>query len=147
MAARLASVPETRPGRICPLSYRYSPRVFDRAAEIVADTLYVAGGLYGNVEALDALAAMALRERGPVTLVFNGDFHWFDVEAADFRAIAEGVEPHWKLRGNVETEIASEESGAGCGCARVSGTAPPSSGLQHALCRHFVTVARHEFAF
>ena len=117
MAARLARAPETRPGRICPLSYRYSPRVFDRAPEIVADTLYVAGGLYGNVEALDALAAMALRERGPVTLVFNGDFHWFDVEAVDFRAIAEGVGPHWKLRGNVETEISTEESGAGCGCA------------------------------
>ena len=117
MAARLAAAPETRPGRVCPISYRYSPRVFDRAPEIVADTLYVAGGLYGNVEALDALTAMALRERGPVTLVFNGDFHWFDVEAADFRAIAEGVRPHWKLRGNVETEIANEESGAGCGCA------------------------------
>ena len=83
----------------------------------MADTLYVAGGLYGNVEALDALGAMAVRERGPVTLVFNGDFHWFDVEAAAFRAIAGGVEPYWKLRGNVETEIANEESGAGCGCA------------------------------
>ena len=72
----------TRPGRTCPTAYRYSPRVFDRAPEIEADTLYVAGGLYGNVEALAAIAALAAREPGPVTLVFNGDFHWFDVDDA-----------------------------------------------------------------
>ena len=48
--------------------------------------LYVVGGLYGNVEALDALEALAAREDSPVTLVFNGDFHWFDVDARRFRA-------------------------------------------------------------
>ena len=37
------------PGRVCPVEYRYPPKVFDRAPEIVADTLYVVGGLYGNV--------------------------------------------------------------------------------------------------
>jgi hypothetical protein len=109
--------PGSTPGRTCPASYRYSPRVFDRAPEIVAETLYVVGGLYGNLEALNALAELAGRERGPVTMVFNGDFHWFDVEPPDFAAIDAGVLGHAALRGNVETEVAAEESGSGCGCA------------------------------
>jgi hypothetical protein len=117
MAARLQRIAELGPGRLCPVSYRYSPRVFDRQPEIVAETLYVVGGLYGNVEALDAVIAMAQREPAPTTIVFNGDFHWFDIASDDFRAIARGVASHHCLRGNVETEVASEESGAGCGCA------------------------------
>lgn len=116
MAAR-APVADHRPGRTCPVEYRYSPRVFGRAPDLVADTLYVIGGLYGNVEALAAVEAMAAQEEGPVALVFNGDFHWFDVHDRDFAAIEEGVARHAALRGNVETEIAAEESGAGCGCA------------------------------
>ena len=105
------------PGRLCPTSYRYSPRVFDREAEIRADTIYVIGGLYGNVEALDAVQALAARESGPVELVFNGDFHWFDVAGADFGRVTRDVLAHRAIRGNVETEIAAEDSGAGCGCA------------------------------
>ena len=105
------------PGRLCPLSYRYSPRVFDRAPDLEAETLYVVGGLYGNVEALQALEARLAQERGEVAVVFNGDFHWFDVAAPDFERIARGVARHHALRGNVETEIAGEEGGAGCGCA------------------------------
>ena len=111
------AVVERRPGRSCPIEYRYSPRVFDRAPDLVAETLYVVGGLYGNVEALAAVEAMAAREEGPVLVVFNGDFHWFDVADADFAAIEAGVARHAALRGNVETEISGEESGAGCGCA------------------------------
>ncbi len=109
--------PEGRPGRVCPVSYRYSPRVFDRDPEIEAETLYVVGGLYGNVEALDALFAMAAREPGPVRIVFNGDFHWFDVAVDDFRTVARRVGDHPRLRGNVETEIANDDPAAGCGCA------------------------------
>jgi calcineurin-like phosphoesterase family protein len=105
------------PGRVCPTAYRYSPKTFDREAEIVADTVYVVGGLYGNVEALEALRALAAREHGPVTLVFNGDFHWFDVAPGEFARLNREVLEHWALRGNVETEIATEDSGAGCGCA------------------------------
>ncbi len=108
---------DARPGRSCPVSYRYPPRVFDRAPEIVAETVYAIGGLYGNVEALMAVEALAARERAPVRLVFNGDFHWFDVRLEDFAAIDGGVSGHSALRGNVETELAAEESGAGCGCA------------------------------
>ena len=105
------------PGRGCPVSYRYAPRVFDREPEIRADVVYVVGGLYGNVEAAVALEALAARERTPPAIVFNGDFHWFDVAAADFDAVARIVAAHAATRGNVETEIAGEDSGAGCGCA------------------------------
>jgi hypothetical protein len=108
---------EQRPGRTCPVSYRYSPRVFDRAADLVAETLYVVGGLYGNVEALAAVQSLAAQEPGGATIVFNGDFHWFDVVPADFAAIEAGVAAHAAIRGNVETEIAGDDSGAGCGCA------------------------------
>ena len=107
----------SEPGRVCPVSYRYSPRVFDREPDLAAETLYVVGGLYGNVEALEEIARMAGRERGPVSIVFNGDFHWFDVGHADFAAIEMGVRAHRAIRGNVETEMAGEDSGAGCGCA------------------------------
>lgn len=105
------------PGRICPIDYRYSPRVFDRAPELEAQTLYVVGGLYGNVEAMEEIFAMAAREPQAPAMVFNGDFHWFDAHAADFRRVSDEVLRHAALRGNVETEIAGEESGAGCGCA------------------------------
>jgi hypothetical protein len=108
---------DSRPGRSCPLSYRYSPRAFDRAPELIAETLYVAGGVYGNVEALEALQALVAREPGPVALIFNGDFHWFDVAREDFERIAHAVAAHRALRGNVETEIAGDDQGAGCGCA------------------------------
>jgi hypothetical protein len=105
------------PGRACPFEYRYSPKVFDREADIVADAIYVVGGLYGNIEALERVQAMAKAEPEPVTIVFNGDFHWFDVESAEFDRVNREVLAHPALRGNVETEIAGEDSGAGCGCA------------------------------
>ncbi len=73
------------PGRSCPTAYRYPPRSLDRAPELEADTLLVVGGLYGNVEALAEVLAMAAREPGPVAIAFNGDFHWFDTAADDFR--------------------------------------------------------------
>ena len=60
---------------------------------------------------------LAAAEAGPVAIAFNGDFHWFDVARGDFAAIESGTQEHFRLRGNVETEIAGEESGAGCGCA------------------------------
>ena len=103
-------------GRLCPLDYNYAPSVFERAAEFEAETLYVAGGLYGNLAALETINAMARAEDAEI--VFNGDFHWFDAEPEWFSEIERGVRPHRVLRGNVETEIAREgDIGAGCGCA------------------------------
>jgi len=103
------------PGRSCPRHYRYSPAVFARAADLEAQSLYIVGGLYGNPFALEAVLAMARRESA--TLVFNGDFNWFNVDPAGFESVNETVLQHAALRGNVETEIAGEDQGAGCGCA------------------------------
>jgi hypothetical protein len=103
-----------KPGRYCPRDYRYSPAVFARAADIKAQSLFVVGGLYGNPFALEAVLDLARRE--DAMLVFNGDFNWFDADPAGFRAINEIVLQHAALRGNVETELAGEDAGAGCGC-------------------------------
>ena len=105
------------PGRSCPVDYRYPPTVFRRPPGIVAETLYVIGGLYGNVEALDTILSMAAQESVQPVLVFNGDFHWFDVDGARFDAVDDAVRRHVALRGNVETEIARHDAAAGCGCA------------------------------
>jgi hypothetical protein len=105
------------PGRNCPLSYRYSPDVFRRAPEIEAETLYVIGGLYGNPFALDAIVELAAQESPAPTLVFNGDFNWFDVDQGGFAALNARVLEHTALRGNVETELAGDGEEAGCGCA------------------------------
>lgn len=105
------------PGRSCPLAYGYAPSVFRRAAEIEAETVYAVGGLYGNPFALDAILAAAAAEPVAPTLVFNGDFNWFDAAPDDFAALNARVLAHVALRGNVETELASDDDAAGCGCA------------------------------
>lgn len=105
-------------GRMCPRDYRYAPSVFDRPADLPAEVLYVVGGLYGNLAALDTIEAMAAAECVPVTIVFNGDFHWFDAEPDWFAAIDERLARYPALRGNIESEIARcDDIGAGCGCA------------------------------
>ncbi len=103
------------PGRGCPLSYRYEPAVFSRS-RLETETLWVAGGLYGNPFALEALLELYEREPGAKALVFNGDFHWFDVFKEQFSLIDAEVERHLATRGNVETELASPADGGGCGC-------------------------------
>lgn len=107
----------TLPGRTCPPGYGYSPSVFARAPDVTADVLYVVGGLYGNVPALHEIERMVALETERSRIVFNGDFHWFDADAADFVAVDQGVLRHAALRGNVETEVANEATAAGCGCA------------------------------
>lgn len=104
------------PGRSCPLHYRYIPSDLSRTPDLVADTLYVIGGLYGNRPALETVLALAAKEARPVTLVFNGDFNWFNVDTENFAAINREVFKHIALRGNVETEIAGDDTAAGCGC-------------------------------
>ncbi len=103
-------------GRSCPVSYRYSPAELAGEPALSAGTLYVIGGLYGNRQALEWIESRAARETGGATLVFNGDFHWFDVDSSVFRAVNDHVLRHHALRGNVETEIAGDDSAAGCGC-------------------------------
>jgi hypothetical protein len=105
------------PGRSCPLSYRYAAGAFAGAPALLADTLWIAGGLYGNPYALEALLDAFVAEPGDKALVFNGDFHWFDVAAQDFALVDETVLGFRALRGNVETEIADPGEQLGCGCA------------------------------
>lgn len=105
-----------RPGRSCPLAYRYAPAALARDADVAAETLYVVGGLYGNPFALESVLELARGEPAPVTIVFNGDFNWFNVDQATFDTVNEEVLKHRALRGNVETEIANDTGGADCGC-------------------------------
>jgi hypothetical protein len=117
-APRLRAESSAPAGRVCPADYHFSPGALDRDPDLRADVLYVVGGLYGNLAALGEIERMAARERGPVAIVFNGDFHWFDAEPAWFATIERGVARHGAIRGNVETEIARiHDVGAGCGCA------------------------------
>ena len=116
----IQAVPEVlsaaiRPGRTCPLSYRYGAASLDRTADFSAEALYVVGGLYGNPLALDAL--LALRAIEPdAQWVFNGDFNWFDIDDASFTRINTEVLRHRAIRGNVETELLASDAAAGCGC-------------------------------
>ncbi|SBT09434.1 conserved hypothetical protein [Candidatus Accumulibacter aalborgensis] len=104
-------------GRTCPLHYRYGAEAIARLPTVEAETLYVIGGLYGNLPALDAIEAIAAQEAGPVTLVFNGDFNWFNVDDAGFAEINRRVLAHHAIVGNVEAELGVDGNAAGCGCA------------------------------
>jgi hypothetical protein len=105
-------------GRVCPADYSYPPTIFARAPEFDSETLYVAGGVYGNLAALAAIEAMAAREHVQPTIILNGDFHWFDADPDWFAAVENSVAPHHLLRGNAETEVGrGEDIGIGCGCA------------------------------
>jgi hypothetical protein len=108
---------DSRPGRSCPLAYRYAPASLARDPELVADALYVVGGLYGNRPALASVLKLAAAEPGRTTVVFNGDFNWFNVDPDGFESVNRTVLGHVALRGNVETELAADDPTAGCGCA------------------------------
>ena len=105
------------PGRSCPLRYRYGAAALAGAPEVATETLYVIGGLYGNLRALDAVEALARSEAMPPRLCFNGDFHWFDIDDAAHAEINTRVLAHDALQGNVEAEFGSADDDAGCGCA------------------------------
>jgi len=107
-----------RPGRSCPVHYRYAPTVFATPAAVSCEVLYVVGGLYGNELALNAVLAAFEAEAGAKHLVFNGDFNWLNVHPGLFQRLNERVLCWPATRGNVETEIArATDIGAGCGCA------------------------------
>lgn len=106
------------PGQSCPIEYRYAAADFRGACTDRADTAYVIGGLYGNVDALHAILRMQEAEarRGKyVRLVFNGDHNWFDVDAVGFREVNQVALESLAIRGNVEAEL-SHPTDAGCGC-------------------------------
>ena len=103
-------------GRSCPVNYAYGPDVFKRPPELVTSTVYVIGGLYGNPFALDASEALASHETDTPQLVFNGDFHWFDLAPDVYADIQQRVMQHAVVRGNVESELAADDDDVGCGC-------------------------------
>ncbi len=105
------------PGRSCPLRYRYGASAIADAPMNETETLYVIGGLYGNVEALDAIEKLSSSEAGKVRLCFNGDFNWFNVDHQSFQAIMSRVLNYDAILGNVEAELGAEGGEAGCGCA------------------------------
>jgi hypothetical protein len=107
---------EQRPGRACPAGYRYGARALAAPAALRVDTLWVAGGLYGNGLALERLLELFEGEPGSKAMVFNGDFHWFDVDPQRFAEVNRRVLGHTATRGNVETELSAPAAGAGCGC-------------------------------
>jgi hypothetical protein len=132
------------PGRICPIRYRYGPEAVADAPERCAETLYVVGGLYGNLQALAVVEAMAGAEPAPVTLCFNGDFNWFNVDDTGFRAINKRVLRHDAILGNVEAELGEDSDAAGCGCAypeSVDQRVVERSNQIHAMLKR--TAARH----
>src|SRR5258706_11204036 len=100
---------------MCPMDYFYDPAVLTRRVDFSADILYVAGGLYGNLAAADAIERLAAAERGNVAIVYNGDFHLVDAEDEWFDAVERVVTPHRALRGHLETENArAPDHCAGC---------------------------------
>ena len=103
------------PGRSCPLHYRYPSAALAREPDLRVETLYVVGGLYGNRQALATALSLAAAEQPRATLVFNGDFNWFNVDDAGFAAVNGEVLRHAAMRGNVETELASDDGAAGRG--------------------------------
>ncbi|MEI8324580.1 MAG: hypothetical protein WCH44_04310 [Betaproteobacteria bacterium] len=104
-------------GRVCPLRYRYGATAIAQAPEREASTLYLIGGLYGNVQALDTIEAMAAVECVVPCLCFNGDFNWFNVADGNFEQVNQRVLAHDAILGNVEAELDSPADDAGCGCA------------------------------
>ena len=140
----MEQISSNAPGRNCPLRYRYGPEALAHAPEREAETLYVIGGLYGNLQALAAVEALARAEPGPVTLCFNGDFNWFNVDDTGFRSINEQVLRHDAIAGNVEAELGAHSADAGCGCAypeTVTAAVVERSNRIHARLKQ--TAARH----
>lgn len=105
------------PGRSCPLRYRYGASAIAEVPLIEAQTLYVVGGLYGNVEALDMIDKIIRAEAGSPRVCFNGDFNWFNVDDQSFQMVMSRVLEHDAVLGNVEAELDVEGEEDGCGCA------------------------------
>ncbi len=104
-------------GRFCPVDYYFDEEEFTKPPLFSCETLYAAGGMYGNPFAFEALARLA-NEEPEAKIVLNGDMHWFDRAPEDFAENERRAERWLCLLGNVEAELRrGGDSGAGCGCA------------------------------
>lgn len=105
-------------GAMCSPQHRYAANSLRHSPTTHAHTAYVIGGLYGNVFALREilrLQQVEARSENVVTLVFNGDHNWFDIDAPSFDEINTAVLKHIAISGNVECAIAAPDD-VGCGC-------------------------------
>ena len=104
----------------CPLSYRLGARALRAAQTVQCQTLYAVGGLYGNMHALSAIRERAAQELTPPTLIFNGDFNFFNCEPSWWHDLNRDImrsPRHIATAGNVEVESSAiAPSGLGCGC-------------------------------
>jgi hypothetical protein len=81
-------------------------------------TLFVVGGLYGNLEALKIISQRAKNENALV--VFNGDFNFFNTTRETWDELNERVltldGSELSILGNVEKSACSPLEYSGCGC-------------------------------
>ena len=109
------------PGTACPsLLPARSARLRTAPTISAPSTLYAIGGLYGNIPALMSIRRRAETEESlsgtPVTLVFNGDFNFFNATPAWWRELNTEVSKHHATAGNVEVEMSTDAPPTGCGC-------------------------------
>ena len=90
----------------------------DASQDTECDVLYVVGGLYGNVKALEALEVGIERERRHglrIEVCFNGDFNFFNATSKTWARINQGVRAlGHATAGNVEREALNGDGGCGC---------------------------------
>ena len=96
------------------------PDLANTTQDVPCDVLYVVGGLYGNVAALEALEAGVRCEAEAGLRVedcCNGDFNFFNATTETWARVNDGVRRLGRATaGNVERETLNSES-TGCGCA------------------------------
>lgn len=112
--------PSNRPlSTSCPINYRTSPSLLASSPPIhEPSALYVVGGLYGNLQALQFIENLTSSHSSPPTVIYNGDFHFFDKRPKTFDSVQRSIvdsESVLATAGNVEKEMASLDS-TSCGC-------------------------------
>jgi len=86
------------PGRSCPTHYRYKPEHLAKLDEQkVSETVFVIGGLYGNPFALRQILRLQQLDNHP-TLIFNGDFNWFNKSSENYLEINQEVLKHLTIK-------------------------------------------------
>ena len=118
-AGRAISTSSCRAADECSPAYVTSAQdLADASQDTDCDVLYVVGGLYGNVAALDALEEGIERERRQglhIEVCFNGDFNFFNASTETWARINQGVRAlGTATAGNVEREALSGDGGCGC---------------------------------
>lgn len=153
------------PGRTCPLAFRYRPEDLAGCPAEETETLFVAGGAYGNPFAIEAILQRAQLERiaetdlgkaavgetvedsRAVTVVLNGDIHYFDVHDKVFDKVASLTGRVVATLGNVEYAIsqvacADDEAPVGCGCAYPAHIANSVVARSNAIVERLAATAR-----